>query len=144
MRIERPRSPQMVSIIIRGQPVLRPKVGYAQRQALALLARLGVNDPPPKGAITATGVLREHVFRDMLPHRWVTVRPLNDGAVQYAITAIGRKVLKDGVVQFPRGKKGKDAKGTGNGLLARQRAAAAAKAPQKRAANTKAGRRATG
>lgn len=122
MRIERSRSPQMVTITVRGKDVLRPRVGYAQRQALGLLARLGNSEAPPKGKITATGVLREHIFNDMIPLGWVNVKRLKPGVTEYYLTALGRNVLKSGIVADPP-KRAKPA----SSLLARQRKAAEAK-----------------
>lgn len=102
MRIERPRSPHMVTVVIKGRgEVLRPVVGYAQKMALDLLDRLGRTEQPPKGTITATGVLREHVVRDMIPLGWVNAKRISDGVMDYYITKAGRFAREHGIVQDP-------------------------------------------
>lgn len=144
MLIERPRTPRKV--MHRGKEVYR--VGRNQMLALYVLSLLKPTEAPPKGLITATGDLREHIFRDMYPQAFLDMHRKAAGTVGYSLLPAGKEVLRDGITiegdsrkdiereavkrveQARRGddvvaKKAKHSNGTT--LLAKQRAKAKAK-----------------
>jgi hypothetical protein len=134
MRIVKPRSPAMV--VLKGRE--RPKVGPAQHAALGLLMKFGASEEPPKGTLSPTGFMRQSVLDGMIPLGWVKAKVLHSGTIDYLITAQGRNAHKNGIVQDApksRGRKdGRESSGgtvkATSGLLARQRARAAAKRAQ--------------
>jgi hypothetical protein len=142
MLIERPRSPLKVK---HGNKLVH-RVGPFQMQALLLLEALGRTEIPPKGIITATGKLREHTVRDMFPMGYIDMKldPRRPGTVHYAITKIGKDVLRNGITTD--GKSAKTMRPKVQALLAKQRARAKAKAapPAKRNGRRNGAARATG
>lgn len=97
MEIRKPRALQMVQ----DGNKLRPKVGYAQFLALNLLDRVAKGDAPPPDLLTPTGILREHIFNDMIPLKLVDVEVKDTGVTQYFLTKLGRTVVEEGVHSDP-------------------------------------------
>lgn len=88
MRIEKPRTPMQV--LVKGSPFYR--VGYAQMLMLRLIDALGRTEAPPKGLLTATGILREHIANDLFPVGYVDVERLSDGFTEYKLSKRGKEV----------------------------------------------------
>lgn len=133
MLIEKPRVPHRVEVD--GKERIR--VGYAQMLALMLLDKLGPTDKPPEGVLSATGILREHIFNDMVPLKYVEVKVPMSGHAQYYLTALGRQALRDGVYKDPP-KKARKEFGTLMSLIQRMRI----RGKRQHAASGLAGRRA--
>lgn len=91
MRIEKPRTPSQV--LVEGKPAYR--VGYAQMLMLRLIHALGPAESPPKGIITATGILREHIATDLWPTGLVDAERIGAGHMQYKLSHMGAFVLDD-------------------------------------------------
>lgn len=117
MRIEYPRAPRQVKTA-RG---IKYAVGHAQFEALKLLERYGGTAKAPDGSITSTGVVRPHVFNDMVPIGLASLEVKQPGVVNYNITALGKKVRRNAIVQkAPR----RRYRGRADGRKAAQRKAA--------------------
>ena len=97
MRIEQPRV--LPEIEVNGK--MRMRVGYAQWLALNLLSRVAAGQEPPDGIITPTGMLRKHIFPDMISLGLVQVEVKGKGLAHYYLTTLGKQVLAEGVHTDP-------------------------------------------
>lgn len=133
MQIQRPRAALKV---LHGNKMVY-KVGPRQMTALLLLEALGPKEVPPRGVITATGHVREHTIRDMLPLQFVKME--YNGAIgsnNYTLTKIGQEVLRNGITTD--GKSAKILRPKVKSLLAKQRERQAARDAARAAKEAKA------